>query len=144
MKNYMLAAGITGLITVLSSCVSTPKDASPIDRGQFPAGSVFSDSAILYIQGSVGVFGIDDNKVPWKNENQREQFANIEPGLRVFQVVYNDGKLRSNSQITLTAQLEGGNAYLLKAVANKKDVSFAIVRYENGREGRDVHIYLKH
>jgi hypothetical protein len=143
MKKYLFAAGITGLITVLFSCASAPKEASPIDRGQFPAGAVFSESAILYIQGNVSVLRIDNSDVPWENENQREQFVNIEPGLRVFTAAYNNGKLMSSSQITLAAHLEGGGVYLLKAVAVKKNVSFTIVRYENGREGEEASIYLK-
>jgi hypothetical protein len=144
MKKYLLAAGMTGLITVLFSCASAPKEAGPIDRGQFPLGAVFSESAILYIQGNVSVLVIDDSDVPWKNENLREQFVNIEPGLRVFTASYNDGKLVSSSRVTLAAQLEGGGVYLLKAAAVKKAVSFTIVRYEDGREGEEVNIYLKH
>jgi hypothetical protein len=136
---------MTGLMAVLFSCASAPpKEASPIDRGQFPAGAVFSESAILYIQGNVSIFRIDNSDVPWENENQREQFVNIKPGLRVFLAAYNDGKRMSSSPITLAAHFEGGRVYLLKAAASKKDVSFTIVRYENGREGEEVNISLKH
>jgi hypothetical protein len=116
---------------------------SPIDRGQHPAAFADSQPVILYIQGYVSVAKIDDIDVPWENENQREQFAAIEPGLRVFHVGYNDGKLMSSSRVILAAQLEGGNSYLLKAITDDENVSFSIVHYDDGQEGNEAHFYLK-
>lgn len=139
MKKYLLALGAA---VALAACASGPKDLSPIDRGQYPADIAASQPVFLYIEGNVGVFGIDDGELAWKNENQREQFANIEPGLRVFQVGYNDGKLMSSSRVILVAQLEAGKSYLLKAVTDTDNVSFAIVQYEDGREGEEAHFYL--
>jgi hypothetical protein len=143
MKKCFLALGVTALM-VLSACASAPKDLSPIDRGQYPENITTSKPVFLYIEGNVGVFGIDNGKLTWKNEDQREQFANIEPGLRVFQVGYNDGKLMSSSRVALVAQLEAGKSYLLKAVTDKENVSFSIVRYEDGQEGEEAHFYLTH
>ncbi|MDR0640947.1 MAG: hypothetical protein LBG07_00635 [Treponema sp.] len=141
MKKYFLSLGIVVLM-ILSACASTPKDLSPIDRGQYPADIAASKPVFLYIEGNVGVFGIDNGELAWVNKNQREQFANIEPGLRVFQVAYNDGKLMSSSKVALVAQLEAGRSYLLKAVTDAENVSFAIVQYEDGQEGEEAHFYL--
>jgi hypothetical protein len=143
MKKYFSILGALGLMA-LFSCTSAPKDMSPIDRGQYPVDIAASEPVYLYIEGNVGVFGIDDRELSWENENQREQFANLEPGLRVFQVGYNDGKLMSSSRVALVAQLEAGKSYLLKAVTNAENVSFSIVRYEHGQEGEEAHFYLAH
>jgi hypothetical protein len=141
MKKYFLALGIIGLVTFVS-CASAPKDMSPIDRGQYPGDIADSKPVFLYIEGNVGVFGIDNGELSWENKNQREQFASIEPGLRVFQVGYNDGRLMSSSMVTLVAQLEAGKSYLLKAVTDAENVSFSIVQYEHGQEGGEAHFYL--
>jgi hypothetical protein len=141
MKKYVVILGAIGLAMFLS-CASTPKDLSPIDRGQYPADIAASEPVYLYIEGNVGVFGIDDGELSWKNEDQRKQFANIEPGLRVFQVEYNDGKLMSSSKVALVAQLEAGKSYLLKAITDTENVSFSIVQYEYGKEGEEAHFYL--
>jgi hypothetical protein len=141
MKYHVLILGLAGLMA-FSSCAST-KDMSPIDRGQYPAEFSSSKAVVLYIQGNVNVSKIDDDEVPWANENQREQFVSIEPGLRVFDVGYNDGKLMSSSKVTLAAQLEGGYSYLIKAVTDTENVSFSIVHYDGGQEGGEAHFYLK-
>jgi hypothetical protein len=140
-KKYFTTLAVIGFMTFLS-CASAPKDLSPIDRGQYPADIAASRPVYLYIEGNVGIFGIDDGKLSWKNEDQREQFASIEPGLRVFQVGYNDGKLMSRSKVALVAQLEAGKSYLLKAITDMENVSFSIVRYEHGQEGEEAHFYL--
>jgi hypothetical protein len=143
MKKYFSILGAIGLVAFLS-CASGPKDMSPIDRGQHPADIAASEPVYLYIEGNVGIFGIDDEKLSWENEDQREQFASIQPGLRVFQVGYNDGKLMSSSRVALVAQLEAGKSYLLKAITDTENVSFSIVRYEHGQEGEEAHFYLAH
>jgi hypothetical protein len=143
MKKYFLTLGAAALV-LFSACASAPKDLSPINRGQYPAGITASEPVFLYIEGSVGVFGIDNDELAWKNEDQREQFASIEPGLRVFQVGYNNGKLMSSSRVILVAQLEAGKSYLLKAVADTENVSFSVVLYEDGQEGEEAHFYLAH
>jgi hypothetical protein len=140
MRKCALFLGILGLL-VFSSCASAPKDTSPINRGSYPKG--FSDdlSVTLYIHEKVGVFSLDDGPVDWENTDQRQQFVNIEPGMRVFQVAYNDGKLRS-SRISITAKLAEGS-YLLKPITDEEEnVIFAIVSYVNGLEGEEASFYL--
>jgi hypothetical protein len=143
MRKSFLVLGVTALMA-LSACASAPKDLSPIDRGQYPENIADPSPVLLYIEENVGVFGIDNSELAWENEDQREQFANIEPGLRVFHVGYNDGKLMSSSKVILVAQLKAGKSYLLKAVTDTENVSFSIVRYENGQEGEEAHFYLAH
>jgi hypothetical protein len=143
MKNKTLLVGIISLI-VLSSCASSPKNKGPIDRGTYPAGFSASRAVVLYIHENVGVFGVDNDKVSWKNKDQRPQHVNIESGLRVFQVEYNDGKLMSSSRVSLAAMLENGESYLLKPVTDEGNVSFSIVTYRNGQEGEDATLYLNH
>jgi hypothetical protein len=143
MKKSFLILGVTALMA-FSACVSTPKDLSPIDRGQYPENIADPSPVFLYIEENVGVFGIDNGELAWENKDQREQFASIEPGLRVFHVGYNDGKLMSSSKVSLVAQLEAGKSYLLKAIADAENVSFSIVLYENGQEGKEAHFYLTH
>ncbi|MDR1972212.1 MAG: hypothetical protein LBQ46_09860 [Treponema sp.] len=140
MKSIVCILGTLGLLT---ACASAPKDMSPIDRGQFPAGFTAPEAVVLYIEGNVGVFELDDQEVSWTNADQREQFVTIEPGLRVFHVGYNDGKLMSSTRVALAAQLEAGMAYLLKALVYEENVSFSIVRYIDGREGEEANFYLK-
>jgi hypothetical protein len=141
MKKNFLALGVTALVA-LSACASAPKDLSPIDRGYYPENRADPSPVFLYIEENVGVFGIDNGELSWATEGQREQVANIEPGLRVFHVGYNDGRLMSSSRVALVAQLEPGKSYLLKAVTDTENVSFSIVQYENGQEGREAHFYL--
>jgi hypothetical protein len=142
MKKIALAAGIISLM-VFSACVSTPVDTSPIDRGTHPADFSAAQAVTLYIQGNVGVFGVDnDESVLWENTDQREQFVNLGSGLHVFQVKYNDGKLQSKRQVSLAARLEDGRSYLLKAITDEDNVSFTIVQYIDGQEGEEATLYL--
>jgi hypothetical protein len=139
MKKYLLLLGVAGL---LASCASTPKDSSPIDRGTHPAGFSADPAVVLYIHENVRVVMVDDIEVSWENKDQRSQHVNIENGVRVFQVEYNDGKLKSMSPVSLAALLEDGESYLLKPVMDGDNVSFSIVEYNNGQEGKDTTLHL--
>jgi hypothetical protein len=139
MKKYLLLLGVAGL---MASCASAPRDSSPIDRGTHPADYSTAPVAMLYIHENVRVFMIDDTEVSWENKDQRSQYVNIEGGVRVFQVEYNDGKLKSVSPVSLAARMEEGRSYLLKPVTDADNVSFSIVAYNDGQEGEDTTLYL--
>jgi hypothetical protein len=139
MKKYLLLLGVVGFI---AACASTPKDSSSIDRGTHPAGFSTAPAAVLYIHENIRVVMVDDIEVSWENKDQRPQHVNLESGVRVFQVEYNDGKLKSISPVSLAARLEDGGSYLLKPVIDEDNVSFSIVVYTDGLEGEDTTLYL--
>jgi hypothetical protein len=139
MKKYLLIVALAGYV---ASCASAPRDSGPIDRGVHPAGFSASPVVTLHIHENVRVVMIDDTEVSWENKDQRSQYVSIEGGVRVFQVEYNDGKLKSVSPVSLAARLEEGGSYLLKPVTDQDNVSFSIVVYQDGQEGEDTTLYL--
>jgi hypothetical protein len=133
----------TLLVVALAACSSTPASTGPIDRGAYPAGLSSAGAVTLHIHGNVGVSGVDDNKVAWENTDQRQQLVQLESGVHVLKVGYNDGKLQSSSPISLAAQLKSGGSFLLKAFRDDdNNVGFMVVSYVDGQEGEDVTLSL--